>query len=91
VNNTIDSLVMRCRTLEADHDPDGWPAIQMRDVSQLCDALDVPCWKNGEPENIRADVADALEWLKTIKPPDAENQCRLERCIASMNRWVVDA
>jgi len=29
-------LIERMRTLEADHDPDSWPAVQMRDVSALC-------------------------------------------------------
>jgi len=33
-------LVERMRVLEVDHGPDGWPAVQMRDISALCDEVD---------------------------------------------------
>jgi len=33
-------LIERVRSLEQDHAPDGWPAIKMRDVSALADALE---------------------------------------------------
>ncbi|RLJ20019.1 hypothetical protein DJ031_06835 [bacterium endosymbiont of Escarpia laminata] len=36
----VERLVSSCRTLEIDHMPDGWPAIKMRDVSALCDAVE---------------------------------------------------
>jgi len=36
----VDALVMRCRELEIDHAPEGWPAIQMRDVTALCDEIE---------------------------------------------------
>lgn len=32
-------LMGRIRTMEADYTPDGWPAIQMRDLTALRDAL----------------------------------------------------
>lgn len=32
-------LQARLRGFEADHEPDGWPAIQMRDVSALLDHI----------------------------------------------------
>ena len=32
-------LMGRMRTLEADHAPDGWPAVQMQDITALCDAI----------------------------------------------------
>ena len=32
-------IVSRMRALEADHKPDGWPAVQMRDISTLCDLV----------------------------------------------------
>jgi len=37
---TVTQLLERMRGLEADHGPDGWPAIQMRDVSALCNEID---------------------------------------------------
>ena len=30
----------RLRSFEADHDPDGWPAVRMRDITALLDDLD---------------------------------------------------
>lgn len=33
-------LITRLRSLETDHKPEGWPAIQMRDVSALLDAIE---------------------------------------------------
>ena len=32
-------LMGRMRSLEADHTPDGWPAVKMRDITALCDAI----------------------------------------------------
>lgn len=34
--NTLETL----RGLEADHAPDGWPAVQMRQISALCDEVE---------------------------------------------------
>ena len=39
-SDKLESLIKRCRLLEIDHKPDGWPAIQMQDVSMLCDAVE---------------------------------------------------
>lgn len=36
----MSDIVKRLRLLEADHPPDGWPAVQMRDITALLDALD---------------------------------------------------
>ena len=36
----IELLIESCRVMEYDHAPDGYPAIQMRDVSMLCDAVE---------------------------------------------------
>ena len=33
-------LIERLRVLEQDHEPDGWPAVRMRDITALLDALD---------------------------------------------------
>lgn len=34
-------LIERLRCFEADHGPDGWPAVRMRDISAVLDALEV--------------------------------------------------
>ena len=36
----VERIVMRCRTLEEDHHPDGWPAVQMKDITALCDEVE---------------------------------------------------
>lgn len=36
----IDLLIQSFRVLEKDHLPDGYPPIQMREVSMLCDAVE---------------------------------------------------
>lgn len=38
--SALKAIVMRCRTLEVDHEPEGWPAIKMKDVSALCDEVE---------------------------------------------------
>jgi len=38
--NEIETLVKNCRSFEIDHDPEGWPAIQMQEISDLCSAVE---------------------------------------------------
>ena len=33
-------LIERMRGFEIDHEPNGWPAIQMRDISAMCDVIE---------------------------------------------------
>lgn len=37
---TINNLTEKFRTMEIDHDPDGWPAVQMKEVTALCDTIE---------------------------------------------------
>lgn len=36
----MSDIVKRMRGFESDHTPDGWPAIRMREVSELCDRVE---------------------------------------------------
>jgi len=38
---TIDTIIHACRVMEIDHDPEGWPAIQMYYVTALCDEIEL--------------------------------------------------
>ena len=38
--STERDLVANMRVLEADHEPDGWPAVRMREISALCDEIE---------------------------------------------------
>lgn len=33
-------LIQRLRVFEIDHEPEGWPAIRMSQISELCDHAD---------------------------------------------------
>ena len=47
-------LIERMRVLEIDHEPNGWPAIQMRDISAMCDAIESLLAEN---ERLKAELA----------------------------------
>ena len=36
----IKEIIEGCRLMEADHTPDGWPAIRMETVTALCDEME---------------------------------------------------
>jgi|GEM_PF-6392066 len=38
-------LLAKVRIMEIDHDPDGYPAITMREVSALANSLEVEMWR----------------------------------------------
>jgi hypothetical protein len=39
MSESVKDLVDRMSVYEVDHLPEGWPAIKMKDVSALCDAV----------------------------------------------------
>ena len=55
-------LIERLRLLEQDHEPDGWPAVRMRDITAILDALEAARedsdryrWLRDIPSQLRAD------------------------------------
>ena len=50
-----EDIVERVRSFEADHVPEGWPAIRMREVSALADEID----------RLRILLADAADDIET--------------------------
>ena len=55
---TNSELIERLRVLEQDHKPDGWPAIQMRDVTALLDTLEAQA---KQIEALQADAGQGRE------------------------------
>ena len=55
----MSDLIERLRLLEQDHEPDGWPAVRMRDITALLDSL----------EAARED-AERLDWLDAQRGDD---------------------
>lgn len=37
---SIDEIIKAMRLLELDHEPKGWPAVQMRDITAMCDEIE---------------------------------------------------
>ena len=44
----MSDLIDRMRALEDDYEPDGWPAVQMRDISALCDQIEAMWNEHGK-------------------------------------------
>jgi hypothetical protein len=70
-------LLGRMRGLEADHGPEGWPAVKMKDISALCDELEkarrtAQYWKdehlagNAENEALRQENARLRAKVKKL-------------------------
>ena len=58
--STERDLVARMRSFEVDHEPDGWPAVRMREISALCDEI----------ERLRAALASRDEVAPSDFPPE---------------------
>lgn len=68
---TIPQLIERVRVYEADHDPDGWPAIKMKEVTALADALeqqhdDIDAWR-ARAESANSDFVQLMHLLADIR------------------------
>lgn len=35
----IENIIEMCRVMAEDHEPDGWPAVQMKTIAALCDEV----------------------------------------------------
>ena len=67
-------IVADLRGFEIDHDPEGWPAVKMHQISALCDEADRlrmnqrAEWDDeGEANTLAAAAEDADEWLALIE------------------------
>lgn len=58
----INEVMKRVHLLEFDHGPDGWPAIQMRDITQLrCEILDLRAKLNTQQAGVRSVLKAAVD------------------------------
>lgn len=74
----LSGLFARLRLIEIDHEPDGWPAVQMRDITRIlnalefyrrrCDLLQREQQRMRDPE--RTLVCDALANGHLLQDPD---------------------
>lgn len=56
-------LVAGMRGFEADHAPDGWPAIRMRQISALCDEIERLRGAIEDGMNIMHRLPDRPDWI----------------------------
>ena len=70
----MSDIVQVMRGFSADHEPDGWPAIKMRQVTELCDMI----------EALRHQLADE----KLCHAETRERVAELLEDIASEQRWA---
>ena len=62
-------LIERMRGFEIDHEPNGWPAIQMRDISAMCGVIESLLAENGRLNAELAKYRDApvVAWSHLVK------------------------
>ena len=65
--NDIDDVILRMRLLAEEHAPDGWPAVQMRDITALLN--DIESWQKQANDR----TGDALQFVKERDEALAEN------------------
>lgn len=65
----MDELLKKLRLLKADHAPDGWPAVQMRDISAVLDYA----------ETLRQQLTEAQAALQNLGITPEEAKAGLER------------
>ena len=76
---TIDDLLARMRLFEVDHKSEGWPAVQMREITALCDEI----------ERLRALTSGANKF--SIDPTRARRCPICFRCIAILYSEAVQS
>lgn len=86
MTETTTQLVERLRGFESDHEPHGWPAIKMADISALCGHITrLQC----EAKVLRDLLAMALDVVKTCEgetAPECEALMDLQNQIAAALR-----
>lgn len=93
-------LIERLRVLEIDHEPNGWPAIQMRDISAMCYAIESLLTENARLKAECDDIkqvqfprkleAVAVGWKKQLAASQAyAEQLReaLTTCVCAMQDY----
>lgn len=73
------NLIERIRSFEIDHTPDGWPAIRMRDISALADALEAADNRIEELRYVERETFEQAKLLGMSAEREADLLGKLER------------
>ena len=71
----------RLRALAADHSPDGWPAVQMRDITSVLDELDAMYAARAATEIEWHQLRQRLVELRAISHPQNEHNRAIDDMI----------
>lgn len=71
----------RLRALAADHSPDGWPAVQMRDITSVLDELDAMYAALAATEIEWHQIRQRLVELRAISHPQNEHNRAIDDMI----------
>jgi len=71
----------RLRLLESDHSPDGWPAVQMRDITSVLDELDAMYAARAATEIEWHQLRQRLAELRAISHPQNEHNRAIDDII----------
>ena len=79
----IDEVMKRAHLFEADHGPDGWPAIRMSDVTILrCEILELRAKLSTQQAGVRAVLKAAVELVCAPSWSGVSDEdCRLEQAL----------
>lgn len=69
-------LIERLRCFEIDHSPDGWPAIRMREISAMCDAVE---YLLAENERLNHNLASTDQTMREYQELSAKRLEEIER------------
>ena len=80
---SIDEVMRTAHVLEAEHGPDGWPAIRMRDVTAMrCEILELRAKLKTQQAGIRAVLKAAVELVCSPSWAGVSDEdCALERAL----------
>lgn len=81
-------LVAEMRGFEDDHEPDGWPAVRMRQISALCD--EIARLRHRLTELGKAADAAAMV-IATIEAEDTTEEEKLQSVMDAIQTWAPDA
>jgi len=97
------ALIERMRAFEADHVPDGWPCIRMREITRLRAELAKVTWQRNEAQaGLAASQAEserlssmidhqrdeAMEMERMLRAELADSRAECERLRELDGRWV---
>jgi hypothetical protein len=80
----IQELIERVRLYEQDHAPDGWPAIKMRDVSALADAIEA------QQAELDHAMQDSQHWCDKYTALRAERDALAAKLVPLTDEQIAD-